>query len=244
MTSCGSMLNPYASPWEPPSAKAMGCRGLLLDSNAVAWFLPSSGDAGNGHLGTYNLWAGSGAPSSYQRAAEHYKASWSLFAASPFQPFQEQIGFDYLAVQSEQSQESWENSQWLQRRPCSKGLATGATPDAEVSSTASGSAASLEDADSDLDASTPSPEAIDSLTLVPCDLFDRLVRAGNAARMRGQHKRVRSPGGTTRLRSTDAMLFGQFPAGAPPPPPPSRVARRLGPCPAGVPPPPPFDAGL
>lgn len=168
-----------------------------------------------------------------------------MFAVNPFEHVQKQVDGGCFAMQAQASEELWENSQWWPQRPSPTGCAAVSNPDVEVCSTASGSATSLEDDESDSEVNSPPCEAIDSFTAVPQDLFDRLVRAGAAARRRGQHRRVRSPGGSTRLRSSDAMLYCQPPAGAPPPPPPRPVARRLGPCPTSVPPPPPpLNAGL
>lgn len=245
MVSHGSQLNPYAAPWEAPSAMARACRGFPLNSNAAVWFPPSTTVSGTDQFGNYNLWAGSSFKSLHQKAGLPYRESWSLFAVHPVQHLQQQFGGGCFVVQVQLHEESWEMSQWMPQQLCPKGHTVVPTPDTEVSSTASGSAASLGDVESDSEITTSPTESIDSLTSVPCDLFDRLVHAGAAARQRGQHRRVRSPGGTIRLRSADAALFRQLPACAPSPPSHLPGTQRVGPCPTGAPPPPPpLGAGM
>lgn len=237
------LLNPHAAPWEPPSATAVESRRFQQHSSDVPWFAPSSTYIGTDEFGTYNLWAGSATKLVYQGPGMPYQASWSLFAIIPLQHLQEYVGAGCLFTQPQQCEESWENSQWLPQLPCRKDRTAVAISDVEVSSTASGSASSLEDVVSDSEVTTSPSEAIDSLTSVPLDLFERLVHAGVVARNRGQHRRVRSPGGTQRLRLTSAMLFPQRSAGAPPPPP-FPGSWRVGPCPKSAPPPPPLPLDL
>lgn len=224
--------------------------GSMLNANAVPWF-PSAAEASNEfsieHCGI-QWW------SSHAMATTNlpHVANWSWFAVMPIQ----QLPGIVAHTQPNHTQQQIEKRPFRSgsgkqsQLPCRMSCDAGATPDTELSSTACDSESSWGDAVSGSECSTPLYEAIDSLTSLPQDLFASLVRAGAAARNRGNHRRVRSPGGTCRLRLADALdqpppasrRYGSCPNVPPPPPP--LAGRRYGPCPDAPPPPPPLAAEL
>jgi len=132
--------------------------------------------------------------------------------------------------------ESWDDSPWT--GPVHDGFAAsdtkakrsgvnGDVQDHELSSTACGSTSSSQASTADSETSIAGNVAIDDLTMIPADLFADMLRAGQAARARGQHRYCRK---TRRLHSnaiSDATATAH----------PTLKIRKL--CPSFPPPPPP-----
>lgn len=132
--------------------------------------------------------------------------------------------------------ESWDDSPWT--GPVNDGFAAcdnaakrsevnGDVHDHELSSTACGSTSSSQASAADSETSTAGNVAIDDLTTIPADLFADMLRAGQEARARGQHRYCRKTRILQRKDISDAKAAAH----------PTMKIRKL--CPSFPPPPPP-----
>lgn len=132
---------------------------------------------------------------------------------------------------------SWDDSPWT--GPVHNGFAAsnntakqsevnGDVQDHELSSTACGSTSSSQASTVDSEMSTAGNVRIDDLTTIPADLFADMLRAGQEARARGQHRYCRKTRTLQRKDISDAKAAAHS----------STKIRRL--CPSFPPPPPPI----
>jgi hypothetical protein len=138
---------------------------------------------------------------------------------------------------------SWDDSPWT--GPVHDGFAAshntakqfevngGDVQDYELSSTACGSTSSSQASTADSETSTAGNVPIDDLTTIPADLFADMLRAGQEARARGQHRYDRKTRTLQRKDISDAKAADAKAAVCSS----TKIRRR---CPSFPPPPPPI----
>merc|ERR1719329_1473462 len=150
-------------------------------------------------------------------------------------------GFNHNGADHSGHMLSWDDSPWA--GPEHKGFATSGkatkrfevsdVQDHELSSTTCGSTSSSQVSTAESETSTAGNMPIDDLTMIPADLFADMVRAGQEARGRGQHRYCRRTQMLQRKDISDAKAAASSstrtrlpcPSFPPPPPPPSATKR-------------------
>ena len=150
-------------------------------------------------------------------------------------------GFPFNNNRANQSAQmwSWDDSPWTGPVHTGFAISNNATKrfegssdvqDHELSSTTCGSTSSSQVSTTDSETSTAGNLPIDDFTTIPADLFADMVRAGQEARGRGQHRYCRRTQKLLRKDISDAKVAAS-----------SSMRTRL-PCPSFPPPPPPPSA--